>query len=253
MINTEVTQIHTRLLRSTLLEEDSQNYWRQHLHNQTSDEVNLAYDNYWFGSANKATIKRTLTNLHARYINFPNCLEVLNLWKNMTVKERAIICHWHVQLSDVLYRRFTSEFIPSRFIYTPPTFHKDQAQQWVYSYMGAKWAGSTQAQLASKMMSCIRSTGLVASESKDTIQLQYPLISNHCLTYILYALREISFQGNMLENPYLKSVGLTGSFLISQINQSSALSVQQIGDTISFEWKYPSLVEWGKHEFQGVV
>ena len=250
-MNTEVSKIHTRLLRSTLLEEDSQSFWRNYNGESQEEAVEKAYNDYWFGNANKATIKRTLGNLFERFVNFPQCLEVLKLWTDMTVQERAIICHWHVQMTDILYRRFTSEFLPSRFVYSPPTFHKDQAQQWVYGFMAEKWAGTTQAQMASKMLNCIRNTGLVSSENKETIQLRYPLISNRCVTYLLYTLREITFNGSLLENPYFKSVGLTGSFLTSQVNQSPSISIQQTGDHTSFEWKHPSLIEWGQNEFNG--
>ena len=251
MNNRETTKIHTRLLRATLLEEHSQSFWKHFKQDETEDNVETAYNNYWFGSANKATIRRTLSNFYVRYTEFPNCLSVLKKWTDIDIRERILICHWHLQLSDVLYRKFTSEFIPSRFIYTPAAFHKDQVQQWVYGFMGEKWAGSTQAQLASKMLSCIRSVGYVSKDTTNTIELRYPSVNQRALQYILYALREIEFQGSLLENPYLKSVGLTGSFLISQINQTSTISVNQLGDVTSLEWKYPTLLEWSNQEISG--
>lgn len=249
----EATKIHTRMINDTLLEERSQSFWKNIDLDNKQNLVEVAYNNYWFGSANKATIKRTLNNFHVRYSAFPHCLAALKKWEDIDIKERALVCHWHMQLSDVLYRRFTSEFIPSRFIYKPAAFHKDQVQQWVYGFMGEKWAGSTQAQMASKMMSTIRSVGYVSKDSKTIIELRYPTVNQRALQYLLYALREITFQGSILENPYLKSVGLTGSFLISQINQTTTISVNQLADVTSLEWKYPNLLGWMNNEINGGI
>ena len=121
-------------------------------------------------------------------------------------------------------------------------------KQWVHSYIGEKWANSTQSMMASKFLSCIRSVGYVSKEVKDNIEIRYPQVSETALQYLMYALREIEFEGSLLENPYLKSVGLTGSFLTTQLSRTPSISVNQVGDVFSLEWKYRDLLEWAEHE-----
>ncbi|MCX5953197.1 MAG: hypothetical protein NTZ40_06835 [Cyanobacteria bacterium] len=39
----------------------------------------------------------------------------------------------------------------------------------------------------------------------------FPLVPDDALTYLLHLLREVDFEGTVLANPYLRSVGLAAS------------------------------------------
>jgi hypothetical protein len=49
--------------------------------------------------------------LRARFDAFPNALHVLQRWPHMSPDTRRVVCHWHLQLSDPLYRDFTGTFL----------------------------------------------------------------------------------------------------------------------------------------------
>ena len=101
----EAKQVHTRLLKCALEVEDSRAYWR-HRAEVAEASAHVAFDEFWFGARSLARVRVLLTNLRARFDAFPGSLAVLARWRQMDPDTRKVLCHWHLQAADPLYRRF---------------------------------------------------------------------------------------------------------------------------------------------------
>lgn len=108
----EVT-IHTRLLKCALEVEEARAYFR-HASSGAAVSVQRAFDEYWFGAKSLARVEVLLANLRVRFAAFPTALAVLHAWHDMPPEIRKLVCHWHVQLSDPLYRLFTGQYLVQR-------------------------------------------------------------------------------------------------------------------------------------------
>lgn len=236
----EVNEMHTRLLQVTLIAQESQVFWEKYHDEVTIEEM---YEEYWFGDINKATVRNLFNNLKNRFVQFPHSLYALQKWKNISIAERNIVCHWHLQLSDPLYRKFTASYLYERFLFPPATTSRDDVILWISHISQERWRRSTQVQFASKLASCAKSVGFIEG-NKDPRNLKYPPVSSQALSYLFYLLREIDIAGSLMENPYLKSVGLEGSILQTQLRQCRDINVQKMGDIVEFNWKYKNLREW---------
>ncbi len=115
MGGSEVTEIHTQLIRFALGVEESRSYW-EHIDPSVppADRALLAFEQRWFGSKSLERIRFLLTSFAKRYDAFPEALAVLRRWRGMDASTRQLVCHWHLQLSDPLYRRFTGDFLVAR-------------------------------------------------------------------------------------------------------------------------------------------
>ena len=109
----ETTHVHTRLLKCALEVEDARAYWA---HTDGADDVTAqqAFDGYWFGARSLARVEVLLANMRARFNAFPSALQTLHRWPHMSPDSRRIICHWHLQAADPLYRAFTGDYMVER-------------------------------------------------------------------------------------------------------------------------------------------
>lgn len=244
----EVQEIHTQIMKCDLIPEESRAYWQHHDPQDTKEEAQLAYDNYWFGSCNLKRVRLLLNNLRLRFDAYPFTLPVLKRWHDMTTEERLVICHWHLQLSDPMYRDLTGEVFPERYIFDPPHISREFVIRWIEDLSGDRWANSSRKQIASKLLSCAHYAGLTARQ-KDPRPLRYPQVSKRALTYLLYTRREVEFEGELWDNPYLLSVGLGGRLLERQLKHCDAIRFQRMGNLRDFGWRYPDLQTWAEAEW----
>ena len=63
---------------------------------------------------------------------------------------------------------------------------------------------------------------------------------------MLYTLRGIRFEGTLLENPYLASLGLTEMFLEQRLRALPGVTFRRMGDLLDFDWSYPTLAAWAE-------
>jgi hypothetical protein len=243
----EVTGIHTRLLKCTLEVEASRAYWERggSVGGSTSRR---AFEEYWFGARSLGRIEVLLANLRARYDAYPSALRALGAWNEMDPDTRRLICHWHVQLSDPLYRAFTGSFLVARRAGSRPIIAYELAVDWVSEQSGGRWNMATRIQFASKLLSSAYGAGLVAS-NRDPRPLILPRVSEPALTYLVYLLRGVQFEGTLLENPYLTSVGLQGGNLEDRLRELSALRFRRQGDLVEFGWAFAGLEDWASSLF----
>lgn len=239
----EETRVHSRLLKATLEVEDARAYWQHVDPAHLPVDARTAFDGYWFGARSMGRVEILLANFRARFDAFPAALRTLIAWHDMDPGTRRVICHWHLQLSDPLYRAFTGTALPARRDGQRPEISRPVVLAWVGERVPETWTMATRIQFASKLLSGAFAAGLVTT-NRDPRPLAFPRVDDDALTYILYLLRDLDFAGTLLDNPYLASVGLDGDFLTARLRSLPALEFRRQGDLVEFGWRYPDLTAW---------
>lgn len=240
----EVTGPHTRLLRVSLALEESRTYWaHRRLDIPKSALATLAFEQRWFGNKSMSRVQRLLAEFDHRYDRYPVALAVLTRWQPADPVTRQNLCHWHLQLADPIYRRFTGEYLEQRRYQQTATIDRDIVTRWVVSNIGQHWAASTSQRLATGLLTTAAAAGLCAKGSGSR-RLSYPRISDEALTYWLYFLRHLEFEGTLMTNPYLASVGLSAGFLDQRLRKLPDLSFNRMAELHDFGWAAPDLKTW---------
>lgn len=243
----ENRQVHTRLLKCALELEESRAYWA-HTDGAEAVTAQQAFDEYWFGARSLAWVVILLTNMRGRFDAFPAALKTLHRWPDMSPDVRRILCHWHLQLSDPLYRTFTGIYLVNRRSGPRLEITRDLVVNWVGQQGPERWTMPTRIQLASKLLSAAFSAGLVGT-NRDPRPLLVPKVDDNALEYLMYLLRELQFEGTMLNNPYLASVDLQGTALEERLRNLPGIEFRRQGDLTDFKWHYGNLSEWADATF----
>ena len=243
----ETTDVHSRLIKCPLVIEESRAFWEKVVPDGQPPNAQEAFEQYWFGAKSLPWVKELTFNLQTRFGAFPEALRVLQSWHTMMPETRAIICHWHLQLADPLYRAFSGDFLVARRAAAPPELHRNTVIAWVADNGRASWTLPTRKQLATRLLSVALSAGLIAGR-RDPRDLIFPRVRDEALAYLLYLLRGVTFAGTLLDNPYLRSVGLEGSILESKLRKLPSLNFQRSGDVVEFGWRNPCLATWAESE-----
>lgn len=239
----EEKEIHTRILRLALAVEESRAYW-EHADARIPGSAGSkqAFEQRWFGSKSLERVRYLMSSLGARYRSFPNALPVLSRWLSMDLATRQVICHWHLQLSDPIYRRFTGQFLIQRRSRPEVGVDRDVVFRWIRSEFGDKWSEATCFQFASKLLSAAHEAGLLSKRDPRTFL--FPKITDHALSYLLYLLRETQFEGSLTTNPYLVSVGVDEDMLDARAQGLPGVSMRRMMHLVEFDWAYPNLAAW---------
>ena len=243
----EVTTVHTRLLRLALGVEDSRAYWA-HVDPAVAppDRATSAFEERWFGPKSMHRVRYLLANFVVRYDAYPQALAALRRWRSMEPATRRLVCHWHVQLSDPIYRAFTGEFLPARRLEGPrDTVDFPLVLRWVREREPVRWAVSTCAQFAGKLLSAAFETGLVGG-NRDPRLLTLPRVPDVAIAYLLYLLRGVEFGGTLLDNPYFASVGLGADALADRLRQLPGVAYRRMAHLHDWTWAAPDLATWAE-------
>lgn len=240
----EVTIAHTRLLRVSLALEESRAYWEhRYLTIPKANLVMLAFEERWFGNKSMERVRRLLSEFDHRYDSYPTALAVLTQWQPADLVTRQNLCHWHLQLVDPTYRQFTSDFLERRRQQPNATVDRDGVMRWVVATIGQNWAMATAQRMATGLMTAAAAAGLCAG-GVGSRTLSYPQISDEALTYWLYFLRYLDFEGTLGSNPYFASVGLSEGFLEQRLRKLSDISFTRMAELHDFGWAYTDLKTW---------
>ena len=244
----ETTLSHTRLLRLGLAEEESREYW-SHADRPMDPEqrVKVAFEERWFGSRAMARVRYLILNLAYRFDAFPSALKALNRWKESQPEDRRILCHWHLQLSDPLYRSFTGGHLVERLHHPQPTLDRNSVLRWVEQQTERRWASTTTQRMVASLMGCLNEVGFCKGIS-PLRPLALPRVSDRALGYILYLLRETDYEGELGRNPYLGSLGLHGADLEERLSRVPGIQFHKMSDVMDLQWDYPSLWDWAQSE-----
>jgi hypothetical protein len=238
----ETTEVHTRLLRCALEIEDARAYWT-HAAAPGMATAARAFEEYWFGARSLSRIEELLSNMQIRFNAFPAALGVLQRWPDMSPDTRRVICHWHLQLADPLYRDFTGGYLATRRAGPRASVTRDLVVEWVGRRGADRWTMATRIQFASKLLSAAYSAGLVAT-NRDPRPVAVPRVPDEALEYLLYLLRDVTFVGTLFDNPYVASVDLTGGALEARLRGLSGLTFSRQGDVVEFGWRHADLDAW---------
>ena len=243
----EALEIHSRLIKCPLAVEESRAYWERAKPDDDRSVAQIAFEEYWFGAKSLPWVKVLVSNMEARFDAFPKAFGVLRRWHKMAPETRTAICHWHLQLTDPLYRAFSGDFLVSRHGALRPEIHRNTVITWVSDQCPGRWTIPSRQKLASRLLSSAHSAGLVSGR-RDPRQLVFPRIRDDALAYLLYLLRGVSFEGFLNRNPYLRSVGIEGDTLESRFAALPSLRYQRTGDVIEFGWRHQSLTAWAESD-----
>jgi hypothetical protein len=257
----EAMTIHTRLMTCTLEMESARAFWALPIDAHTSAQN--AFDRYVFGNRSLSRVAVLLQTLRGRFAAFPEALTALHTHgPKIPADGRRLICHWHLQLSDPLYRAFTGALLVERAERAHPDISKNTVIDWVTDQVGERWNISTRVLFAGKLLSTALSAGLLRS-NRDPRVIMTPRVEDSSLEYMLYLLRYTQFKGTLLDNPYFASVGLSKDLLEPRLRRLPHISFQRQGTLIDLAWAFPSLsawadAQWGSldgetHRTQGLV
>jgi len=241
----EATEVHTRILRLALAVEESRSYW-EHVDPgaPAAERARFAFEQRWFGGKSMERVRVLLAYCADRYDRFPEALTVLRRWRSMDAPTRLVLCHWHLQLSDPMYRRFT-QFLVDRRVPQEARIDRAVTLRWVKSEFRDRWSDATCVQFASKLLSAAAEARIV-SPPPDPRTLLFAQVPDLALSYLLYLLRSLRFSGTVIENPYLASVGLTGALLAQRLRSTPGVSFRRMGQLTELEWEHPSLAAWAE-------
>jgi hypothetical protein len=242
----EATEIHTQVLRLALGVEEARAYWsRVDPAIPPAARALAAFEQRWFGAKTLVRVKTLLGYFANRYDAFPESLSVLRRWREMDPAARQVICHWHLQLTDPIYRRFAGELLLERRALHNPQVDRPAVARWLRQTWPERWSEATVIQFASKLLSAGAEAGLL-SPKRDPRALLFPKVPDLALVYLLYLLRTLHFQGTLTENPYLHSVGLDGSFLDQRLKTVRGVALRRMGRLVELDWSYPTLAAWAE-------
>jgi hypothetical protein len=190
-------------------------------------------------------VRFLLANLADRYDGFPEGLGVLRRWRSMDAATRQVVCHWHLQFSDPMYRRFTGSFLVERRGRRDPKVDRDITLRWVKNEFPDRWSEATCVQFASKLLSAASEAGIVSAK-RDPRSLLMPKVTDLALGYLLHLLRGTRFQGTLTENPYLASVGLVEGFLDQRLRALPGVTFRRMAHLTEFDWEAPTLTAWAE-------
>ena len=240
----EASELHTGILRLTLALEESWRYW-EHVDPSVprARRVTQAFEERWFGAKSLERVRYLITAFGSRFDAFPAALSALSRWRSIDMASRQLICHWHMQLSDPLYRRFADEFIGQRRrLSSAGHVSRDVVLRWLRNEYPNRWAEATLVQFASKLLSAALEAGLVSR--RDPRTLHHPKVGDQALAYFFYVLRETRFAGTLTDNPYFRSVGLDQDALLGRARQLPGLRIRSMLQLIEIDWSFPDIATW---------
>ncbi len=242
----ETREVHTRLACLALGIEESRAYWEQVDSSiPPASRVLVAFEQRWFGSKSLRRVRYLIGSFIKRYDAFPGAIAVLHRWRGMDPSTRHLLCHWHTQLTDPLYRRFTDEVLLHRRAMPNPLVNRDAVLRWVRATYSDRWSEATCVQFASKLVAAASEAGLLSAK-RDPRALVLPKVPDEALAYLLHLLRGVQFDGSLTDNPFLRSVGLEGGLLDHRLRTLPHISFRRMANLIEFDWEFPDLLSWGE-------
>lgn len=249
----ESTTLHTRILRCMLAVDDSHAYW-QRVDPATPPPARAAaaFEGRWFGVKSEARVRTLLADMQERFDAFPEALALLHEVGPLPATLRPLLCHVHTQLADPIYRRFTGDLLAERREHGHVSLARDSVARWVDGLAPGRWSAGSLLKFASNLLATALDVGLVAGR-RDPRKVTLPVVPDRMIGYVLYLLRGVEFEGSLVDNPYLRSLGITPATFRSLAPHVPGIRYAEMGGVVELSWLEPSLTAWGRRAFGGVA
>ena len=214
--------MHTRLLKCTLEVETSRAYWAHAGARRGSRPPAGRSRSTGSAPGASAAIEVLMANLRARYDAYPAALRALAAGRTWT-RTRGGSSATGTSSSPTRSTAPSPARSSSPATRAParPSRTTSPSPGWASRTPGAgTWRRGSSSRASSSPSA--HGAGLIAS-NRDPRPLQFPRVGEPALTYLMYLLRGVQFEGTLLENPYLASVGLQGGNLEDRLRGLSAL------------------------------
>ena len=234
---------HTYLMRFGFGLDESRAYWERRGEVDGPPSVEEAFENHWFGMAAEGRVSRAIKNMILRYDAYPDALALLVRWHDMAPATRRVIVHWHMQLADPTYRAFTGDFLHTRREAFEPRFERFVVDRWIDEHFPGRWAISTRQALAGKLIGAAFRAGLLEGKTDPRTPV-FPRVTDEAIHYGIRLFRQVELSEPFYDNAYLRSVGLSGSYLAERLRPLDDASLLMQGDMVEFVSATPRLSDW---------
>jgi hypothetical protein len=164
----------------------------------------VAHEERWFGDLTASRLKYLIGQLQKRF-PYP-ARELLGFQPRPEAHQNTLICHWHLQLTDPLYREYASSFLLGCWSGPTTSVSIDSSEAWVQRQsLAQKWAASTQRRMASGLLSAATDAGLVARTGRNERELKLPTVDSRDIAYLKKLLQAAGAANNI--ETYLMSLG----------------------------------------------
>jgi hypothetical protein len=245
----EATTVHTRILRCMLAVEDCYAYWK-HVDTRVppAERSKVAFEARWFGTKTEARVKTLVGDMLERFDAFPSALAALHAKGSVPAYLRPFVCHLHAQLADPIYRRFTGDLLPRRRALGHASIDLDLVSAWVEGEEAGRWAPVTRTKFASNLLATALDVGLVQGR-RDPRKVARPHVPPAILGYALHLLREVSFEGSLTDNPYLRSLGVEVDRFATYALEIPGIRFASVGGVAEIAFEEPSLARYVARTF----
>lgn len=228
---------HTRILRLTLAVQESRTYWESvEPRLKGTARVERAFSERWFGNKSLARVTLLLNNFAVRFDAYPEALELLRRWRPTDPTTRALVCHWHLQLADPLYRAFTGDWLPEWSAAGPDrSFDRNTVARWLVSLPGSTWAPATRFQFATKLMTTAGEAGLLSAAKRGARTVLRPRVPDEALGYLVRLLRLAGHPQSWTDNPFFRSVGLDADTAEARLRRLPNVTYRRLGNLVELE------------------
>lgn len=199
------TSEHTGLLRMGLEVGPSMVYWQRAKENEDGlAHRQRATEEGWFPELSPARLRYLMGELEKR---FPaGTLRALKEWRPEAERQAPLVCHWHLQWSDPLYRDFTSGYLVGAWAGPEAGVSVPAVDSWL-SQRGthADWSPSTRRRLASGLLAAASDAGFLKGTGRDK-ELRTVTVDAASMAYLQSLL-----SSSEAENPPGEEIFLSGT------------------------------------------
>lgn len=159
-----VIEEHTGLLRMSLEVEASQVFWTLADDRESPRERReRAQREGWYPEFSEARYRYVLSELERR---FPSAArKALRAWR--PDQQTALVCHWHLQWSDPLYRDFTSSYLVTAWAMPEQGVGVSDIEGWLFQRgTHHAWSPSTRRRLASGLLGAATEAGFLSGHGR---------------------------------------------------------------------------------------
>jgi hypothetical protein len=121
----------------------------------------------WFADVSEARLRYMLLELSKRFSS--GCLEALVRWLPEPETQGPLVCHWHLQVSDPLYRDFTSGYLVRAWAGSG-VVTVSQVEDWLTQRgQHSQWSPSTRRRLASGLLAAASDAGFLKGKGRTKV------------------------------------------------------------------------------------